>query len=91
MIAASGDIVIFADADMATPPDQIPLLVEALASNDVALGSRIQPDGSDMRKSQPAYRRLLGKVFHAFASAWAVGPVNGGSPANISYSTQARE
>jgi dolichyl-phosphate beta-glucosyltransferase len=75
MLAAGGDLVIFADADMATPPDQIPLLVAALGHADVALGSRIQPDGSDMRKSQPAYRRLLGKVFHAFASAWAVGPV----------------
>jgi dolichyl-phosphate beta-glucosyltransferase len=75
MLAAAGDLVIFADADMATPPDQIPLLVEALASRDVALGSRIQPDGSDMRNSQPAYRRLLGKAFHLLASVWAVGPV----------------
>ena len=75
MLAAVGDVVIFADADMATPPDQIPLLVEALATNDVALGSRIQPDGSDMRKSQPWYRRMLGKAFHLLASIWVVGPV----------------
>ena len=60
---------------MATPPDQIPLLVEALATHDVALGSRIQPDGSDMRKSQPWYRRMLGKAFHLLASVWVVGPV----------------
>lgn len=75
MLDASGDLVIFADADMATPPDQIPLLVEALATHDVALGSRIQPDGSDMRATQPAYRRFLGRVFHAMASIWVVGPV----------------
>jgi len=75
MLAAEGEIVIFADADMATPPDQIPLLALALADNDVALGSRIQPDGSDMRASQPGYRRLLGKVFHILASAWVAGPV----------------
>ncbi len=60
---------------MATPPDQIPLLVAALADHDVALGSRIQPDGSDMRATQPPYRRLLGKVFHLLASIWVVGPV----------------
>ncbi len=42
---------------------------------DVALGSRIQPDGSDMRKSQPWYRRMLGKAFHLLASVWVVGPV----------------
>ena len=75
MLASTTDLIIFADADMATPPDMLPLLVEALADHDIALGSRIQPDGSDMRKSQPSYRRLLGKAFHLLASAWVVGPV----------------
>jgi dolichyl-phosphate beta-glucosyltransferase len=75
MLEAQGDLVIFTDADMATPPDQIPLLVQALADHDAALGSRIQPDGSDMRESQPWYRRLLGKAFHLLASIWVVGPV----------------
>jgi dolichyl-phosphate beta-glucosyltransferase len=75
MLAAEADLVVFADADMATPPDMLPLLVEALGDHDVALGSRIQPDGSDMRKSQPWYRRMLGKGFHALASVWVVGPV----------------
>jgi dolichyl-phosphate beta-glucosyltransferase len=75
MLAAEGDLVIFADADMATPPDQIPLLTAALADHEVALGSRLQPDGSDMRATQPGYRRLLGKTFHVLASAWVAGPV----------------
>ena len=75
MLAAVGDVVVFSDADMATPPDQLPLIVAALADHDVALGSRIQPDGSDMRSTQPIYRRLLGKGFHALASAWVIGPV----------------
>ena len=75
MLGAPSELVIFADADMATPPDQLPLLVVALADHDVALGSRIQPDGSDMRASQPGYRRLLGKAFHLVASLWVVGPV----------------
>lgn len=75
MLAATSDLILFADADMATPPDQLPLLLEALADHDVALGSRIQPDGSDMRASQPLVRRLLGKIFHVLASIWVVGPV----------------
>jgi dolichyl-phosphate beta-glucosyltransferase len=75
MLHATGDLLIFADADMATPPDELVPLVAALESADVALGSRIQPDGSDMRKTQPPYRRFLGKVFHVLASAWVVGPV----------------
>jgi dolichyl-phosphate beta-glucosyltransferase len=75
MLAATSDLIVFADADMATPPDQLPLMVTALRDHDVALGSRIQPDGRDMRATQPAYRRLLGKVFHLLASVWVVGPV----------------
>ena len=75
MLHATTDLILFADADMATPPDMITLIVAALGEADVALGSRIQPDGSDMRKSQPWYRRLLGRIFHALASAWVAGPV----------------
>jgi len=75
MLAADSDLIVFADADMATPPDQLPLLTRALESHDVALGSRIQPNGKDMRASQPRYRRILGRVFHIVASAWVVGPV----------------
>lgn len=75
ILAADGDLVIFTDADMATPPDQIPLLTEALAHADVALGSRVQPDGSDRRASQPLYRRLLGRVYRALAGAWVTGSV----------------
>lgn len=75
MLHAGGDVIVFADADMATPPDMLVPLVAALDDADVALGSRIQPDGSDMRKSQPRYRRLLGKAFHVLASIWVVGPV----------------
>jgi dolichyl-phosphate beta-glucosyltransferase len=75
MLAATGDLVVFADADMATPPTELPKLVEALATADVALGSRIQPDGSDMRATQPAYRRALGALFHLLASIWVVGDV----------------
>ena len=75
MLDATADLIVFADADMATPPDQLRLLVDALAGHDVALGSRIQADGSDMRTSQPPYRRALGRVFHALASVWVAGPV----------------
>jgi dolichyl-phosphate beta-glucosyltransferase len=75
MLAATGDLVVFADADMATPPSELPKLVAALETADVALGSRIQPDGSDMRATQPAYRRFLGAAFHLLASIWVVGDV----------------
>lgn len=75
MLHAKGDFVVFTDADMATPPDEIVPLMAALEGADAAYGSRIQPDGSDMRASQPGWRRALGKTFHALASIWVVGPV----------------
>ena len=75
MLAAQGDLVVFADSDMATPPTELVKLVDALETADVALGSRIQLDGSDMRASQPRYRRALGGLFHLLASIWVVGDV----------------
>jgi dolichyl-phosphate beta-glucosyltransferase len=75
MLAAEADLVIFADSDMATPPSELVKLVSALETADVALGSRIQPDGSDMRATQPRYRRMLGGLFHTLASIWVVGDV----------------
>jgi len=75
MLAADGDLLIFADADMATPPDQLSKLTAALETADIALGSRIQPDGSDMRATQPRFRRLVGRLFRLAAQAWVTGPV----------------
>jgi len=75
MLAASGDLVVFTDADLATPPDQLPFLTDALNQHDLALGSRVQPDGTDRRASQPLHRRLLGRFFHLLSSAWVTGNV----------------
>lgn len=75
ILAATSDLVVFANSDMATPPDQLPLLTLALLDHDVALGSRVQPDGTDRRSSQPFHRRALGKMFHALAGAWVTGSV----------------
>ena len=75
MLHARGDLIIFTDADMATPPDELVPLASALENADAAYGSRIQPDGSDMRASQPPWRRALGRTFHLLASVWVVGPV----------------
>src|SRR5450759_42450 len=75
MLAAAGDLLVFADADMATAPDQLSKVVAALDGADVALGSRIQPDGSDMRVTQPRFRRMVGRLFRLAAQLWVSGPV----------------
>ena len=63
-LAASNDVVLYLDADLSTQPDQTPKLLAALATGtDIAIGSRIRPEGGDMRASQPAWRRVGGRLF----------------------------
>ncbi len=63
-LAASGDAILSFDADMAMPPEDASKLLAALAAGaDVAAGSRIQPGGRDLRASQPAWRRIGGRIF----------------------------
>lgn len=63
-LEASGDYILYLDADMATPPEEAPkLLAELDAGADLAIGTRVQPGGYDMRGSQPAWRRIGGRLF----------------------------
>lgn len=63
-LAATGRYVMYIDADLAVPLTEMePLLAALDAGADVAIGSRIHPDGRDMRASQPLRRRLGGKAF----------------------------
>lgn len=75
MLAANGEYVFFMDADLATPPEESLKLLEKLrAGSPVAAGSRIQPDGSDMRASQPLKRRLVGRLFTTMRKLMRVVP-----------------
>ena len=63
-LAARGDNVAFIDADLATPPEELLALLAALdAGADVAIGVRLQADGSDMRDRRRLMRRLAGRLF----------------------------
>jgi dolichyl-phosphate beta-glucosyltransferase len=63
-VVARGRYVIFIDADLAVPLAEADRLLEALrAGCEVAIGTRVQPDGKDMRASQPPMRRWGGKGF----------------------------
>jgi dolichyl-phosphate beta-glucosyltransferase len=66
MLAARGGRVLFMDADMATPLEEMGLLIAALDDGfDVAVGSRALP-GSRIGVPQSAPRRLLGRAFNVF-------------------------
>ena len=75
VLAASGRYAFFMDADLATPVEEsLKLLDELKRGAMVVAGSRIQPDGSDMRASQPAQRRMVGRMFTMMRKAMRVLP-----------------
>lgn len=64
--AADGDVVLYLDADLSTPPEETPKLLGLLSAGaDVAIGTRLGPGGKDQRASQPVWRRLGGRAFAA--------------------------
>ncbi|MBI2955647.1 MAG: glycosyltransferase family 2 protein [Chloroflexi bacterium] len=65
VLASRGQYILFTDADLSTNIEEVEKLLKGIKDGcDIAIGCRIQPDGYDMRESQPFYRRLFGKVFH---------------------------
>lgn len=65
LLAATGDIALFSDADLSTPICELPKLVEPIARNefDVTFGSRAL-DRSLIGTHQPWRREQGGKVFN---------------------------
>ena len=63
-LAAHGEYVAFIDADLASPPVDMSLLISALdAGADMAVGVRDHGQGSDMRNNRRLARRLAGRLF----------------------------
>ena len=61
---ARGDWVLFSDADLSTPIEQLePMLAAAEAGADVVIGSRAL-GGAEIRQRQPFYREAGGKLFN---------------------------
>ncbi|ABA89001.1 UDP-glucose--undecaprenyl-phosphate glucosyltransferase [Syntrophotalea carbinolica DSM 2380] len=72
VLAAKGDFVLFSDADLSTPIEEVEKLFGALADGaDVAIGSRAVRQ-SLILKSQPLYRMVMGKTFNKFVQLLAI-------------------
>jgi len=71
VLASRGERVLFLDADLSTPVEEIPRALERLESADVVIGSRALP-GSDIRVRPPLYRRLASAIFDR-VKQWMVG------------------
>jgi dolichyl-phosphate beta-glucosyltransferase len=64
MLNALGEVVVFTDADLSSPIEELPKLLEALAAGaDIAIGSRwLRAELQTQRQS--VHRQLFGRVFN---------------------------
>ncbi len=63
MLAARGEVVLFTDADLSTPPDEIAKFWHWFDEGyDVVIGSR-KMKGAVLERHQPLWRESMGKVF----------------------------
>ena len=68
----TGRFVAFTDADLSTPIEELPRLVEKMdAGYDVVIGSRALP-GSRIEVHQPWYRENMGRLYNLFVRALAL-------------------
>lgn len=64
ILKSKGDIVLFTDADLSTPIEEIEKLVHCLKNGyQAAIGSRALPN-SEIKVYSAWYRQLMGKVFN---------------------------
>lgn len=69
VLQARGDYILFSDADLSTPIEEVARLEEALAHGaDLAIGSRALP-GSDVARRQAWPREMMGRTFNRFVQA----------------------
>jgi dolichyl-phosphate beta-glucosyltransferase len=71
MLAGAGEIVLFSDADLSTPIEEVEKALDRLAQGwDVVIGSRALPD-SDVQLHQNFVREYMGKAFNVFVRVLA--------------------
>ncbi len=72
MLEIDGELLLFSDADLAAPIEEIEKLMPAIESgSDIAIGSRPLRESS-LEVRQPWYRELLGRAFNAAVQVLAI-------------------
>ena len=72
MLAALGDYVLFSDADLSTPIEEVEKLLASVRERyDIAIASRGLPE-SNIVKRQPWYRELVGRLGNVLVRMAAV-------------------
>ena len=68
---ATGQRILFSDADLSTPIEDYEKLATALGTVDIAIGSRALPT-SNVERHQPWYREAMGRTFNVLVQGLAV-------------------
>ena len=71
MLEATGDWVLFSDADLSTPIEEVEKLAERAAQAQVIFGSRGM-SRSEILERQPIYRETMGRIFNLMVQAIAL-------------------
>jgi dolichyl-phosphate beta-glucosyltransferase len=75
VLAATGELILFTDADLSTPIDEIEKMLPQIEKGaDIVIGSRAL-DESDIQVRQNRFREWMGKTFNVFVRIWAVGGI----------------
>jgi len=73
MLNAKGRLVLFMDADGATPLNEIPKLFAAVDQGyDIAIGSRVAQRPGEAEVKTSRHRRLIGRTFAFFVNVFAI-------------------
>lgn len=72
MLAATGDIRIFTDADLSTPIHEVDKIISAIQKEgfDIVIGSRALEGRALVKVHQPWYREMMGRFFNVFVQVF---------------------
>lgn len=74
VMAAQSDVIIFMDADGATPIDELPKMLAALRDHDIAVGSRWMRTSETARSSW--FRHFAGLVYRHYMQLYGIGEID---------------
>ena len=73
MLAATGDVCIFTDADLSTPIHEIEKVFAAITEGyDVVIGSRALEGRKLVKVHQPWYREMMGRFFNLLVQIFVI-------------------
>lgn len=71
VLEAKGEYILFSDADLSTPIEELEKLLQEIEKNDIVIGSRAYQE-SQILIHQPWWREKMGKVFNLLVQRFLI-------------------